>query len=174
MSMARSRREAKIKSSGCTAAAAMCGGEGNSLKYFIAGSGSSPAKIIFPICETLRVPQIFVSFPSPDKAGKIYIRDRDAEFKILNIIAKILDSTKGKHLQGIWVTLRVEQPPCCSCKKAINDFRLRFPNVMLDVRVGIDGVRKTIKKINKSKNNGENIDVIESALEVGKLFMPYL
>ncbi|MBJ7310540.1 hypothetical protein H7U20_10065, partial [Rugamonas sp. CCM 8940] len=78
-----------------------------------------------------RVPETFPSFSVPISTGDVLVdRAIDSEAKILNNIAIQLGdnfSIRGK------INLLTERPPCPSCSSVIDLFRVRYPNITLNI-----------------------------------------
>jgi hypothetical protein len=169
LSLIQTRKVRRVKRSGCTAAAVICGDNGNVVKYLIAGSGGAPVAMIFPQKKAFQVPSIFTSFSCADSTGKTYSRDTDAEFKLLNVLAEILDRAGRNRAPDTWIALRIEQEPCDSCRQAIKNFRDRFKDVELEVKFGVDDVRSSLKEI---AHAGLKFDIMDETLKLSRRFKP--
>ena len=62
------------------------------------------------------------------------MRDKDAEFLMLNVIANKLheEMDAGRTIAG-YIAMHVEYPPCGSCALVIEKFQQSFRNVKLEV-----------------------------------------
>ena len=85
------------------------------------------------------IQQIFDPIEVQGANGRIWIRDTDSEFQMLNDLATRLGATKGKTYEGIIGRLKIvsENPYCASCKGVIQQFNQMFPNVDLTLINGV-------------------------------------
>lgn len=77
---------------------------------------------------------VFHASCAPNSNNVWFMRDKDAEFLMLNAIANKLreEMAAGRTIAG-YIAMHVEYPPCGSCARVIANFQQLFCNVKLDV-----------------------------------------
>lgn len=70
---------------------------------------------------------------APDKSGRIYKRDMDTEYKILNDLAARLDKLKDSSNVRGKIKMFTEKDTCGSCSRIINQFHKDYPGINIEI-----------------------------------------
>ncbi|MNW40991.1 phage late control protein GPD [compost metagenome] len=70
---------------------------------------------------------------APDKSGRVYKRDMDTEYKILNDLAARLDKLKDSSNVRGKIKMFTEKDTCGSCSRIINQFHKDYPGINIEI-----------------------------------------